>query len=206
MNSFLDHSYVRELMSLDLDVSNFAFIGSTPIFARGWIRSPSDIDVVARKSAWDTALQLGEASIVPDSNVRKVSLFNGNVEIFDGWFPECWSADEMIDGSDIIYGLRFVSLEIISAVKRRLSRPKDLTHLRIISEHTGKGELKSFSPRTISSSVSATDTPGYRKARPSGWRPGIYRPADPPLMTERIEDPAQTPAVLAGHLASKATS
>jgi hypothetical protein len=42
--------------------------------------------------------------------------------------------------------------------------------------------------------------PGHRKAWPSGWRPGTYRPADLPLMTERIEDPAQTPAVLVGHL------
>jgi hypothetical protein len=137
VNPFLDHPYVRNLVSLDLDASNFAFIGSAPIFARGWIGSPNDIDVVARESAWNTALQLGDVSLVPNSTVRKVSLFDGNVEILDGWFPERWSVDEMIDGSDILYGLRFVSLDIVTAVKRLLSRPKDLTHLRIISKHAG---------------------------------------------------------------------
>jgi len=138
MTSFLNHPCVGQLLSLDLDSSNFAFIGSAPIFARGWIDSPNDIDVVARESAWDVALQLAEVSLVANSAVRKVSLFNGNVEILDGWFPEYWSVDEMIDGADVIYGLRFVSLDIIGAAKRLLSRPKDLAHLRIISDHTGK--------------------------------------------------------------------
>jgi hypothetical protein len=146
MNSFLDHPHVRSLTSLDLDVSNFAFIGSAPIFARGWIDNPGDIDVVARESAWHTALQLGDASLVPNSTVHKISLFDGNVEILDGWFPERWSVGEMIDGSDIIYGLRFVSLDIITAVKRLISRPRDLTHLRIISEHTGDNRLPGGDP------------------------------------------------------------
>ncbi len=32
------------------------------------------------------------------------------------------------------------------------------------------------------------------------WRPASYGLADFPLMAKRIEDPAQTPAVLVGHL------
>ena len=142
MNSFLNHSQVRNLISLNLDTSNFAFIGSAPIFVRGWIDGVSDIDIVARESAWHTALRLGDASPVPNSTVHKISLFDGNVEILDGWFPERWPVDKMIDGSDIICGFRFVSLDIITTVKRLLSRPKDLAHLRIISEHTGRGDLK----------------------------------------------------------------
>src|SRR5262249_15254601 len=34
----------------------------------------------------------------------------------------------------------------------------------------------------------------------SAWRPHACRPADLPLMTERIENPAQPPAMLIGHL------
>jgi hypothetical protein len=121
-----------------LDVSNFAFIGSAPLFARGWIDSLGDIDVVARASAWEAALQLGESYPIQNSRVHKVSLFDGKVEILDGWFPEHWPVDEMIDGADIIYGLRFASLDIIAAIKRLLSRPKDIAHLHIISQHTSK--------------------------------------------------------------------
>jgi len=138
MDSFLGHPHVREFISLGLDVSDFAFIGSAPLFARGWIDSLGDIDVVARASAWDAALQLGAAHPVHDSRVRKVSLFDGKVEILNGWFPEHWTVDEMIDGADIIYGLRFASLDIIATAKRMLLRPKDIAHLRIIAEHTGK--------------------------------------------------------------------
>jgi hypothetical protein len=87
---------------------------------------------------WEAALRWGKPSPIPDSSVRKVSPFDGNVEILDGWFPERWSVDEMIGGAGIIHGLRFASLDIITAAKRQLSRPKDLEHLRIIAEHTGR--------------------------------------------------------------------
>ena len=39
--------------------------------------------------------------------------------------------------------------------------------------------------------------------RRSGGRPQTQRPADFPLMTERIKNPAQAPAVLVGHLRSR---
>jgi hypothetical protein len=142
LNYFLSCPYVRDLLSLNLNVDDFAFIGSAPLFARSWIEDPGDVDIVARASAWASAAELGEVTRVPDSEVRKLSLFDGKVEILDGWLPEYWSADEMIDGADIIYDLRFVRLEIIAKAKRLLSRPKDIKHLRIISEHTGLALLR----------------------------------------------------------------
>lgn len=137
MSAFRGHPQVRALMSLDLDARHFAFIGSAPLFARGWITAPGDIDVVARGPAWEAVCQLGEAGQVPDSATRRVSLPGGGVEVFDGWFPERWPADEMIDGSDVIDGLRFVSLDVVVAVKRLLSRPRDLEHLRVIARRVG---------------------------------------------------------------------
>jgi hypothetical protein len=139
VNSFLNYPCVRDLLSLHLNVDDFAFIGSAPLLARSWIEDSGDVDVVARASAWTAATELGEVTRIPDSEVRKVSLFDGKVEILDGWFPEYWSADEMIDGADIIYGLRFVRLEVIVKAKQLLSRPKDLRHLRIISQHGSRG-------------------------------------------------------------------
>jgi hypothetical protein len=50
------------------------------------------------------------------------------------------------------------------------------------------------------------EAPGARQRPPrpnvsgSGWRPGSKWPADLPFMTERIDDPAQAPAVLVGHV------
>ena len=136
MNSFLNHPFVRELMSLQLEVSNFAIAGSGPLFVRGWIDDPKDIDVVARGSAWETAVQIGQAVLAVHSNVRHISLFGGDVDILDGWLPERWSVNHLIDEADFICGLRFVRLDIVVASKRMLARPRDLLHLDIIAEHT----------------------------------------------------------------------
>lgn len=135
MTSFIAHPFIRELMSLQLDTDNFAIAGSGPLFARGWIDDPSDLDVVARGSAWTSATQLGKADSAPYSDVHHVSLFDGDIDILDGWFPERWPTDQIIDEADIICGLRFVRLDIIIATKEMLSRPRDLIHLRRIAEH-----------------------------------------------------------------------
>jgi hypothetical protein len=132
---FLNNPMYQELLSLQLDRENFAIAGSGPLFARGWIDDPSDIDVVARASAWDTAAQLGRVTSGPYSSVHRISLFDGDLEILDGWFPERWSISQIIDEADLICGLRFVRLDIIVATKEMLARPRDLTHLTIIQKH-----------------------------------------------------------------------
>jgi hypothetical protein len=136
VDHFLRHPFVHELMSLRLDVSNFAIAGSGPIFARGWIDDPGDIDIVARRSAWRTAAEIGEVAAAPYSDARRISLFDGHVDVYDGWFPHRWSVDSLIDEADFLGGLRFVRLDIIAATKRMLDRPRDLLHLRIVAEHT----------------------------------------------------------------------
>ena|SRR5215469_10481175 len=136
MASFLSHPFFRELMSLQLDRENFAIAGSGPLFARGWIDDPSDIDVVARGSAWEAATQLGKVVPAPYSDVRHVTLFDGDIDILNGWFPERWSVDYLIDEADVICDLRFVRLDIIAATKHMLARPRDLIHIGIIAERT----------------------------------------------------------------------
>jgi hypothetical protein len=139
MNFFISYPQVRDLLSLNLNVDDFAFIGSAPLLARGWIKASGDIDVVARGSAWTAAGERGKVTELPEnSNIRKVSLFDGRVEILDGYVPEICSADKMIDEAEIMCGLRFVRLEIIIQVKQYLARPKDLKHLEVIEEHTGQ--------------------------------------------------------------------
>jgi hypothetical protein len=137
MQPFRDYPFVQDLISLKLDPSHFAFIGSAPLFVRGWISAPGDIDIVARASAWEEAVRRGDTETIPGSAVRKVSLFHGTVEILDGWVPKISSADDMIDTADVIDELRFVNLDIIKEVKRFIDRPKDRKHLQIISEHDG---------------------------------------------------------------------
>jgi hypothetical protein len=57
------------------------------------------------------------------------------VEVLDGWFPELWPTDELIDEADVIHGIRFVRLAVVAATKRMLHRPRDLEHLAIMAAH-----------------------------------------------------------------------
>jgi hypothetical protein len=137
MTDFLQHPGYRLLLSLNLPHEDFAIAGSGPLFARGWITDPEDVDVVARRSAWEVSRQLGTVSDAPFSQVARVLLFEGQIEVLDGWFPELWDVNELIDQADVIRGLRFVKMEVVAESKRLLQRPRDKLHLQVISEHGG---------------------------------------------------------------------
>ncbi|WP_420117628.1 hypothetical protein [Micromonospora sp.] len=135
MNTLLGHPYMRELLSLHLPQQHFAVAGSGPLFARGWISDPGDIDVVARGPAWAAACERGSPSPAPYSDVRRLRLFHGHVEILDGWFPELWSTDLLIDEADVIGGIRFVQLSVVAATKKKLNRLRDREHLAVMAAH-----------------------------------------------------------------------
>ncbi|WP_435148424.1 hypothetical protein [Micromonospora aurantiaca (nom. illeg.)] len=132
MPTFRDHPYTRDLLSLDMPLADYAIAGSGPLFVRGWIDDPGDIDVVARRDAWTVAMRHGQPQPAPFGNVQRISVFEGDVEILNGWFPEFWPTDDLIDGADVVEGLRFVQLSVVVKTKQMLMRPRDVAHLAII--------------------------------------------------------------------------
>lgn len=138
MARFLEHAFVQELLSLEMPGDHFAIAGSGPLYVRGRIDAINDLDVVARGPAWEIAAAIGVSKPAPYSAVRHISLFQGHVEILDGWFPEYWKLDDLIDGADVMYGIRFVRLEVVLRTKQLLGRPRDLDHLqRLLREIPG---------------------------------------------------------------------
>jgi hypothetical protein len=135
MTSFLDHPGFKLLLSLGLPRDDFAVAGSGPLFARGWIHDPSDVDVIARGAAWSQVCELGPVEPAPFSRVQRVLLFDSQIEVLDGWCPEVWSVDHLIDDADIIEDLRFVQLAVIVETKKLLHRRRDELHLDILREH-----------------------------------------------------------------------
>lgn len=136
MHDFLAHPLVRQLFSLNLPTEHFAIAGSGPLFVRGWIDDPGDLDLVARGPAWEIAAELGgPPRSAPYGDVQRIPLFDGHLEVLDGWFPERWSTDHLIDDADKLAGLRFVTLDVVGAVKRALDRPRDRAHLKIMLAH-----------------------------------------------------------------------
>ena len=135
MKSFLNHPYIRNLLSLELPLTDYAIAGSGPLFARGWIDDPTDIDVVARGAAWDAAVRIVAPEPAPYPPVQRVVLFGGTIEVLDGWFPDRWSVDDLIDGADIIEHIRFVKLDVVADTKKMLGRVRDLEHLVVLDAH-----------------------------------------------------------------------
>jgi hypothetical protein len=140
VHHFLKHPFFQELWSLNLPRSDFAIVGSGPLYARYLVTEIGDVDVVARGAAWKLALQLAEPTPAPYSSAQQIQLFNGDIEILDSWFPEYWKVDELIDGADLIEDIRFVTMNVVWRGKQELLRPIDLVHLRSI-QGSGSDEV-----------------------------------------------------------------
>ena len=132
MKPFTEHPFFGLLGSLHLPPEDFAIAGSGPLFARGWITEIGDLDVIARGQAWRQISQLGKVEEAPLASVHRVLLFDGKIEVLDGWFPAIWDLDTLIDEADVIAGLRFVKLEVVTETKIMLQRPQDIHHLEMI--------------------------------------------------------------------------
>ncbi|MEV6599626.1 hypothetical protein AB0M36_22630 [Actinoplanes sp. NPDC051346] len=133
MNNFREHPDFALLESLALVRGDFAIAGSGPLYVRGLIDDIGDVDVVARGAAWREVCRLGTVVDAPFSTVHRVCLFGGKIEVLDGWFPELWDVDQLIDGADVIDGFRLVRLDVVTATKRMLQRPRDRTHLELLA-------------------------------------------------------------------------
>jgi hypothetical protein len=132
---FLAHQYFRELLSLHMPPEDYVICGSGPLYARGWIDDPTDLDIVARGAAWKIAEELGPIEAAPYSAARRVPLFGGDLDVFDDWFPQIGTVGDLIAGADIMGGLRFVTLDVVATTKLMMGRDRDRAHLEVLRAH-----------------------------------------------------------------------
>jgi len=120
------------LAKIDLNRDHFAIFGSAPLFIRGIISEPQDLDIVARGPAWDKACQLGEPTFDTPCQDPIIHFWGGRIEVFREWLPPCCDTDKLIDEADLFGGFRFVQPEFVVAYKSILNRPKDLAHIEAL--------------------------------------------------------------------------
>ena len=135
MPDFLAHRFFRELRSLRLPADDFVICGSGPLFARGWIDDPGDLDIVARGAAWEIVAELGMIEAAPYSAARRVGLFGGDLDFFDDWFPEIGTVDDLLEDAEVMGGLRFVTLDVVAMTKKMMGRGRDRVHLEVLRLH-----------------------------------------------------------------------
>lgn len=124
----------RKLMDIDLPSMDYVVFGSGPMFAHGLTDTPTDIDLVARLSAWDRVREICDA-FGYEVTEGHIVLFNGDIEVFTSWAPGEWDVDELIDNAELIDSVPFVPLHLVLRWKERMGHPKDLLHCRLIKDY-----------------------------------------------------------------------
>ncbi|MEU0025065.1 hypothetical protein [Streptomyces sp. NPDC006335] len=130
-----EHPLMRKLLSLDLPPTDYVTAGSGPLLAHGLRDTIGDLDLVARGAAWEIAAGLADPVVASSGCGRVVSLFQGDIEVFDRWVPGTREPDAMIDGAEWIQGIPFSPLSEVLACKERLGREKDQEDIRLIRRH-----------------------------------------------------------------------
>jgi hypothetical protein len=135
--AFLASPLVARLLALRLPPDDYAVFGSGPMLAHDLKADVGDLDVLARGPAWAMAVTLGEPTPAPSGSGLMVELDGGSLQIFSAWTSADWDVDRLIDGAELIGGIRFVPLPLVLAWKRQSGRPKDLADIKLIEAHLG---------------------------------------------------------------------
>ncbi|MFD5338509.1 hypothetical protein [Streptomyces hawaiiensis] len=131
------HPLVQRFLSLELDPDHCAVFGSGPMLAHGLKMSLGDLDIVARGPAWQKACKDGALGVSTIGGDPVAAFWGGRVEVFNVWFPQDVSTDDLIDAADVVAGIRFVQLRHVLAYKRRLRRPKDVPDIAALEQALG---------------------------------------------------------------------
>ncbi len=126
---------LRRLAALDLDPDHYAVHGSGPMLAHGLKTTIGDLDVIARGPAWERALALGEPGYSALRGDPCVRFWQGRIEVFRTWVTDYCTVDDLIDGADVIEGIRFVQLPHVLAYKRLLGRQKDTADILALEKY-----------------------------------------------------------------------
>jgi hypothetical protein len=134
-----EHPLIRRLSALSMDCNNFVIFGSGPLLVHGLRSRISDLDIVARGTAWERAKMLGEPTKGPINGEDMIHFWGGLIEVSSGWVPGEWDVDELIDSADIVEGFRFAKLSDVLLYKKSLRRGKDIPDIAAIEAYTCSG-------------------------------------------------------------------
>jgi len=134
MVAFKTHPLFQKLLSLDLPPEDYSVFGSGPLFVHGLRASIEDLNIIARGAAWQKAHNFGQEQVA-HSGLGKAILPAQGIQIYNAWGPGEWTADDLIDTSEVIDGVKFVTLDKVAHWKGLMGRPKDVEDLKIIEDY-----------------------------------------------------------------------
>ncbi|SNY15190.1 hypothetical protein [Paractinoplanes atraurantiacus] len=134
------HPRLTRLLKLELNPDHFVVFGSAPLLMHGLRDEVSDLDVVARGAAWERASTLAESLVTSSLGGMMASFDNGAIQVSTGWISPGWRPDDLIDGAEIIAGIRFARLDQVLEYKRQLRREKDLKDIEVLERRLQAGD------------------------------------------------------------------
>jgi len=67
-----------------------------------------------------------------------INLFNDHIQIFNEWSYSNETVNEIIDNAEMHGGYPFASLNHVLTWKKKLMRPKDILHIKLIEKYQKK--------------------------------------------------------------------
>ena len=119
---------LKKLEKLDLPKDKFAVYGSGPLGIRG-IRKIKDLDIIVTP---DLCKKLVKKYPTKDSGI-KLRIDLGGIEILAK--PIVYKAERLINEADIIGGVRYVKLETLMELKKKMGEERHLEDARLIKQY-----------------------------------------------------------------------
>ena len=134
---------IKEALSdIGLNSDNSVVIGSGILSALN-IRSINDIDVLVSNKMFDKLSSTGHFEL--KSSHGKNVLVSGDLEIRNSWsvLEENWNLDRLVSQSEIIKGVRYITLDFLFRVKKDWAkgaspRQKDLRDVEMIRSYLNR--------------------------------------------------------------------
>lgn len=118
-----------------LERDDFAVFGSGPMYIRNIKEKLKDLDIIVNQKGWNKLIQHYESKKT-NSGFGNVIIIKGEkeIEIFDMWDLGKWDLNELIETSDKIEEVNFVTLENVLKWKKEMNREKDVEDIKKINE------------------------------------------------------------------------
>jgi len=123
----------QKVRALNVPIGKYALFGSAPLAVRG-IRECRDIDMIVSEDVWEEYKKKGWAVAVAAHGSEYLS--RDEIEMWKDWYPGEWNVAELIQTSEIIDALPFVTLDNVVKWKKMKGREKDRNDIRLIEEFT----------------------------------------------------------------------
>lgn len=125
---------LHTIKALNLPAQNYAVFGSGPLIIRGLIPFSNDLDIICRGEAWEMVQKIGQVQYLEKYDVTIVSLMDGIITFGTQWGIGNPNIDDLIDSSELIAQIPFVSLKHVIRYKRLRNSLKDQSHIEAIRQ------------------------------------------------------------------------